>query len=109
MNLENGTDPGVTPSTIAPLPSPNADISAAVIDLFNITKRKATILIVLDVSGSMEGERIRTARDATIEFLSRLDANDEVGLLIFNDGVLELAPPTAWGMWPKGSASASTG
>ncbi|MFZ1397471.1 MAG: substrate-binding domain-containing protein, partial [Candidatus Promineifilaceae bacterium] len=45
MNLENGTDPGVTPSTIAPLPSPNADISAAVIDLFNITKRKATILI----------------------------------------------------------------
>ncbi|MCB8940648.1 MAG: VWA domain-containing protein [Ardenticatenaceae bacterium] len=97
MNLENGTDPSVTPNTVAPLPSPNADISAAVIDLFNITKRKATILIVLDVSGSMEGERIRTARDATVEFLSRLDANDEVGLLIFNDDVLELAPPARVG------------
>lgn len=93
MTLENGTDPSVTPSTVAPLPSPNADISAAVIDLFNITKRKATILIVLDVSGSMEGERIRTARDATVEFLSRLDANDEVGLIIFSNGVTELAPP----------------
>ena len=79
------------------LPRTNADISAAVIDLFNITKRKATILIVLDVSGSMEGERIRTARDATVEFLSRLDANDEVGLLIFNDDVLELAPPARVG------------
>lgn len=97
MNLENGTDPGVTPNTVAPLPSPNADISAAVIDLFNITKRKATILIVLDVSGSMAGDRIRTAREATIEFLSRLDANDEVGLIIFNDNVAELAPPTRVG------------
>ncbi|MCC6606059.1 MAG: VWA domain-containing protein [Anaerolineae bacterium] len=97
MNLANGTDPSVTPSTIAPLPSPNADVSTAVIDLFNITKRKATILIVLDVSGSMEGERIRTARDATVEFLSRLDANDEVGLLIFNDGVFELAPASRVG------------
>jgi Ca-activated chloride channel family protein len=97
MNLENGTDPSVTPNTIAPLPSPNADVSTAVIDLFNITKRKATILIVLDVSGSMEGERIRTARDATVEFLSRLDANDEVGLLIFSDGVFELAPASRVG------------
>ena len=93
LTLDNGTDPRVTPSTVAPLPSPNAEISAAVIDLFNITKRKATILIVLDVSGSMEGERIRTARDATVEFLSRLDANDEVGLIIFSNGVTELAPP----------------
>jgi Ca-activated chloride channel family protein len=97
MNLENGTDPGVTPDTVAPLPSPDANISAAVIDLFNITKRKATILIVLDVSGSMEGERIRTARDATVEFLSRLDANDEVGLLIFHDNVNELSPVTRVG------------
>jgi len=97
MSLENGTDPRITPRTIAPLPSPDADISAAIIDLFNITKRKATVLIVLDVSGSMEGERIRTARDATVEFLNRLDANDEVGLLIFSDGVTELAPATRVG------------
>lgn len=97
MSLENGTDPSVTPGTVAPLPSPNAEVSAAVIDLFNITKRKATILIVLDVSGSMEGERIRTARDATVEFLSRLDADDEVGLLIFHDSVIELTPPTRVG------------
>jgi Ca-activated chloride channel family protein len=106
MNLENGTDPSASPpNTIAPLPSPNADVSTAVIDLFNITKRKATILIVLDVSGSMEGERIRTARDATVEFLSRLDANDEVGLLIFSDGVFELAPASPSVTWWKGLAS----
>ncbi len=39
---------------------------------------------MLDVSGSMEGERIRTARDATVEFLSRLPANAEAdGVKIF--------------------------
>ncbi|MCA9955519.1 MAG: VWA domain-containing protein, partial [Anaerolineales bacterium] len=93
-----------TPSTIAPLPSPNADISAAVIDLFNITKRKATILIVLDVSGSMEGTPIRTAQDATIEFLTRLDANDEVGLSIFSDNANELTPITRVGDVSEGLA-----
>lgn len=104
MSLENGTDPGVTPSTIAPLPSPNADISAAVIDLFNITKRKATVLIVLDVSGSMEGTPISTARDATIEFLSRLDANDEVGVSIFSDNANELTAVTRVGDVGEGLA-----
>lgn len=91
LSLENGTDPRVNPSTVAALPSPNAEISNAVIDLFNITKRKATIILVLDVSGSMEGDRINTARNATVEFLSRLDANDEVSLIIFNDEPAELS------------------
>ena len=46
LDLANGTDPRVNPSTIPALPSPDADISAAVIDLFQITKRKATVLLV---------------------------------------------------------------
>lgn len=93
LTLENGTDPRINPDTIAALPSPNAEVSNAVIDLFNITKRKATIILVLDVSGSMEGDRINTARTATNEFLGRLDANDEVGLVIFSDEVSTLAEP----------------
>ena len=93
MDLENGTDPRVNPATVVALPSPNAEISNAVIDLFNITKRKATIILVLDVSGSMEGERINTARTATVEFLNRLDPNDEVSLLIFSDDVTKLSEP----------------
>jgi Ca-activated chloride channel family protein len=93
LDLANGTDPRMNPGTIPALPSPSAEISAAVIDLFQITKRKATVLLVLDVSGSMEGEKIQTARSATVEFLQRLDANDEVGVMIFNDvGQLLQAP-----------------
>ena len=97
LSLENGTDPTVSPETVPPLPSPSAEISTAVIDLFNITKRKATVIVVLDVSGSMEGDRIKTARTATNEFFGRLDPNDKVGLIIFNDNVTTLQEPTRVG------------
>jgi Ca-activated chloride channel family protein len=97
LTLENGTDPRVNPETVASLPSPNAEISSAVIDLFNITKRKATVYVVLDISGSMKGERISTARTATVEFLSRLDANDEVSVMVFNDEVTVLEKPARVG------------
>ena len=93
LDLANGTDPRVSPDTIRPLPSPDADVSAAVIDLFLITKRKATIIIVLDVSGSMEGDKITAATAATAEFLSRLDPNDQVALLTFSSDVVLLSEP----------------
>lgn len=97
MNLENGTDPGVSPATVRALPSPDAEVSAAIIDLFQITKRKATVIIALDVSGSMEGDKIRSATAATVEFLERLDPNDEVALLTFNDDVVTLSEPARVG------------
>jgi Ca-activated chloride channel family protein len=93
LDLENGTDPRISPETVRSLPSPDADVSAAVIDLFNITKRKATIIIVLDVSGSMEGDKIKSATEATAQFLRRLDNNDEVALLTFSSDVVVLAEP----------------
>jgi len=89
LDLDNGTDPRVTRVTtdqIRALPSPDADVSAAVIDLFGITKRKATVIIALDISGSMEGPKIQSATEATAGFLDRLDPDDEVALLTFDDG-----------------------
>ena len=97
MNLENGTDSRVSPETVPALPSPDAGVSAAITDLFQITKRKATIIIALDVSGSMEGEKIRSATAATAEFLERLDPNDQVALLTFNDDVVALSEPARVG------------
>ncbi len=91
LNLEGGTDPRITPQTVPSLAFPNADVSEAIIDLFMITKRKATVLLVLDVSGSMQGEKINTATEATVSFLKRLDPDDRVGVLIFNHDVVTLS------------------
>ena len=93
LTLDNGTDPRVSPTTATLLPSPDADVAAAVIELFMITKRKATVIIVLDVSVSMRGENIKTATAATAEFLGRLDPDDEVAVLTFSDNVVTLSEP----------------
>ena len=68
-------------------------MTAAVIDLFMITKRKATVIIVLDISGSMSGENIKTATAATAEFLTGLDPDDEVAVLTFSNEVVTLSEP----------------
>ncbi len=97
LDLANGTDPRVSPATVPALPSPNTEISNAVIDIFKLNKRKATIFIALDISGSMEGDKIKSARTATSEFLTRLDPDDEIAVLVFSDGVNLLDPPSRVG------------
>ena len=87
FTLDNGTDPLTSLSNATRLSSPDA----AVIDLFMITKRKATVIIVLDVSGSMSGDKIKTATAATAEFLTGLDPDDEVVVLTFSKNVVTLS------------------
>ena len=97
LDLANGTDPSASQKTIPALPSPTTEISNAIIDIFQLNKRKATVLVVLDVSGSMEGDKIKSARESTAEFLDRLNADDEVGVMIFSDVPTMLAAPERTG------------
>ena len=92
LALADGTDPNVTPDQVPALASPSAEAAGAVKDVFHLTKKKATIVIVLDTSGSMEGEKIKTAVEATAGFLKRLEKDDEVYVLPFNENVRELDP-----------------
>jgi Ca-activated chloride channel family protein len=87
LSLANGTDPAARIQTVLPLEFPDAKASAAIIDQFLVTKRKATVLLVLDVSGSMNGQSIRAATEATDAFLKRLYPQDRVGLIAFNEQV----------------------
>ena len=84
----------MTPRTVRPLPEPGAELSAAVIDLFMLTKRKATLILALDTSGSMAGEKIQAATTASAEFLRRLQPDDTAGLLTFDTQVHSLVEPT---------------
>jgi Ca-activated chloride channel family protein len=94
LTVANGTAPAATPQTVPDLDIPTPEVSEAIIDQFLTTKRKATVLLVLDTSGSMQGERIKTATEATAEFLKRLDPRDRVGLISFSTNVT-LAEPVA--------------
>jgi Ca-activated chloride channel family protein len=93
LDLAHGTDPRVKPGTVKSLPIPNADLMRAVTDVFLITKRKATVLVVMDLSGSMQGDKIRTGTIATANFLKRLQPDDVVGVMTFSDKVQMLSEP----------------
>jgi Ca-activated chloride channel family protein len=93
LDLASGTDPRVTTAIVPALPSPSDEVSAAVIDMFLLTKRKATVVVALDLSTSMKGAKIKAATAATAEFLCRLDPSDEVAVLTFSDSVVTLSEP----------------
>jgi Ca-activated chloride channel family protein len=92
LTLDKGTDPRVTRNSVKALSSPSAEVSSAVIDVFHQTKKKATVLLVIDTSGSMEGEKIKNAVDSSVNFVQRLDPNDEIIAYSFSGtaGVNEL-------------------
>jgi Ca-activated chloride channel homolog len=90
--LQNGTDPGVTPKTVPPLEGVSGETNAAIIDVFKETKKKATVAVLLDTSGSMQGEKIKEAVAGTLEFLQRLHKDDEIYAFMFNDAVTQLQP-----------------
>jgi Ca-activated chloride channel homolog len=91
LALEDGTDPRVTQETVPALESPSAEVAEAVKDVFYQTKKKATVVMVLDNSGSMEGEKIKNAVESSVSFIGRLDPDDEVYVLIYSgDDVIQL-------------------
>jgi len=95
LTRETGTDPDANPGNVPPFALPNPDLSKAIIDQFLNTKRKATVVLALDVSGSMGGERIASATTASAEFIRRLNRDDRLGVLVFSSQVHGLGPVAA--------------
>ncbi len=78
------------PKTILEIPS------AAVIDkvqtLWRETKKPVDLVVVMDVSGSMHGEKITTARASLLEFIKKLDDRDRLQIILFSSDVSTLTP-----------------
>ncbi|SDT34543.1 Ca-activated chloride channel family protein [Friedmanniella luteola] len=58
----------------------------------NITRSPATLVVVLDRSGSMAGDRIEAAKTALLALVDRLDPRDRFGLVAFDDHVQVVVP-----------------
>jgi Ca-activated chloride channel family protein len=91
--LEQGTDAAMTPAVIPALASPTGETAQALIDLYLLTKKKATVVLVLDISGSMHGDKLRGATEAAARFIERLEPEDEVVVVAFNSEPAVLAAP----------------
>ncbi len=86
LTLSQGTDPRVNRAAVPALQSPTGEVAEAVKDIFHQTKKKATVVLVLDTSGSMEGDKIKNAVASSVNFVQRLDRNDQVYAFAFSGG-----------------------
>src|SRR5579884_3993633 len=72
-----------------------------------IERASLALALVLDRSGSMSGEKIRTARRAAQALLGRLDERDTAAVVIFDDLVETLVPATRMTAEAKAAAMAA--
>jgi Ca-activated chloride channel family protein len=84
----NGVDPKQPQTT---LQLPTADVVQVVQNVWALTKRKANVFLVVDTSGSMEGNKLTSAKKALLTFLAQIPSDEEkVGLVEFNTGIANI-------------------
>ncbi|HUT19271.1 MAG TPA: VWA domain-containing protein, partial [Anaerolineae bacterium] len=87
---ENGADPA-QPYTTLQVPSPS--VIDVVRNVWQYTKRRTNIILVVDVSGSMAGDKLTDARAALRTFVAQIQNPEErLGLIAFSSDVDELVP-----------------
>ena len=63
----------------------DADVIFAVQDLWRSQRRNVNLVMVLDVSGSMKGEKFGQVKQSAIEFVGHLGDNDRLAVIAFSD------------------------
>jgi Ca-activated chloride channel homolog len=90
---EFNVDPN-EPTTLLQVPSPGT--LEAIREAWLLTKRPADIVLVIDVSGSMEGDKLSGVKGALFSFIDQIQGDrDRVALVTFSDSsrlVQPLAP-----------------
>jgi Ca-activated chloride channel family protein len=85
-----GVDP-LQPQTVLEVPS--AQTIEALLDAWREVRKKVNVLLVVDVSGSMnESDKLPAVQDGLKLFLDQLGDEDVVGILLFNDQMTNLSP-----------------
>jgi Ca-activated chloride channel family protein len=86
-----GVDPR-EPQTTLQMPGPT--VVRVVQNAWRYTKRPANIYLVVDTSGSMEGEKLENVRTALQTFVNQIQGTqDRVGMVLFATSVYQIIPP----------------
>ncbi len=89
LDANHGIDPA-QPQTVLEIPS--AQVIAGIEQLWRETKKPVDLVVVMDISGSMKGDKINAARSSLLQFVSLLDDRDRLEIILFSTDVLSLTP-----------------
>ena len=94
LDTQHGVDPQ-QPKTI--LEIPKAQVIRDIRSLWDQTKKPVDLVIAIDVSGSMSGDKITAARKSLVQFISLLGDNDRLQVVTFSTKVTTMIPLTQIG------------
>jgi Ca-activated chloride channel family protein len=90
IDLAHGAVPSITMDQVPHLAYPSDEVVGHILDVWHQAKKKATVILLLDTSGSMEGDKIKNAVEGAITFINQMDPADEVYVVTFASAVTEL-------------------
>ncbi len=90
IDLAHGAVPDITIDQVPHLAYPSDEIVGHILDVWHQVKKKATVVLLLDTSGSMQGDKIKSAVEGAATFVDQMDPADEVHVVIFASVVTEL-------------------
>ena len=94
LDPQHGVDTN-QPQTILEIPS--APVIEGIQSLWRQTKKTVDLIVVMDISGSMEGDKITTARSSLLQFVQKLDERDRLRIDLFSSDISTLTPLTPIG------------
>ncbi|MEW5868342.1 MAG: VWA domain-containing protein [Chloroflexota bacterium] len=89
LDAQHGVDIN-EPKTVLEVPS--AEVISGIEALWKETKKPVDLVVVMDVSGSMKGNKISSARESLAQFIGVLDDRDRLQVLLFSNKIVELTP-----------------
>lgn len=90
ITAENGADPD---QPRAVLDVPTAEVIVTIQQSWQLVKKQADLLLLIDVSGSMRDEgKLAQAQEAALAFLEGMESNNRIGLAVFSTSVSTLVP-----------------
>jgi Ca-activated chloride channel family protein len=89
LDTQHGVDPE-EPKTV--LEVPDAEVIEGIQAMWRDVKKPVDVVVAMDVSGSMEGDKIASARRSLLEFIDLLDDRDRLQIVLFNHNLTELTP-----------------
>ncbi len=78
------------PKTILEIPS--AAVIQKIQALWYETKKPVDVIVVMDISGSMSGDRITSARSSLMQFVEKLSDRDRLQITLFSSDIITLTP-----------------
>jgi len=90
IDLDHGAVPSITINDVPHLAYPGDEVVGHIIDMWHQVKKKSTVILMLDTSGSMRGDKIKNAVEGAITFINQMHPQDELYIVTFASEVVDL-------------------